>query len=74
MSETADQRLMRASQRAQAELDLYLEQSREQHGQAMAALAKSPPNYSAAATACHRALQFHRQAEALAWVQMELRA
>lgn len=43
----------------------YREAARALRGQAQASLAQDPPDFSAAATACHRALQFTRQAEAL---------
>jgi hypothetical protein len=39
--------------------------ARQQENQARRLLAQNPPDYSVAATACHRALQFQRQAEAL---------
>lgn len=69
---TPDPRLTAARQRVGRDMDSYLEQQRQHHEAAAAALAETPPDYSAAATACHRALQFRRQAEALAWVTLEL--
>jgi hypothetical protein len=36
-----------------------------QHKQAAALLAQEVPDYSSAAAACHRALQYERQAQAL---------
>lgn len=43
----------------------YREAARQQQRTAVANLAQTLPDYSAAATACHRALQFTRCAEAL---------
>jgi hypothetical protein len=43
----------------------YLDAMALQHEQALALLTQKPPDFSMAATACHRALQFQRQAEAL---------
>jgi hypothetical protein len=50
----------------------YVGAMRLQHEQAVALLAQNPPDYSAAATACHRALQFERQAQTLEQLQRAL--
>lgn len=51
---------------------LYQTSADRQHTQATALLAQTPPDFSAAATACHRALQFTRQADALDAARKEL--
>lgn len=45
--------------------DTYRDAAHQQRETALANLQADPPDYSAAATACHRALQFTRQAECL---------
>lgn len=45
-----------------------------QHSLALAHLNCTPPEFSDAATACHRAHQFHLQAEALETARRELLA
>ena len=46
-------------------IELYRAAAEGQKDIAVLSLQTSPPDYSSAATACHRALQFTRQAEAL---------
>jgi hypothetical protein len=53
------------AERAAGHVEQYRGAAIAQHGQAVVALSQVPPNYSAAATACHRALQFQRQADAI---------
>lgn len=53
------------AQRAEGHAARYRAAAALQRGQAWDALSQFPPDYSAAATACHRALQFTRQADAV---------
>jgi hypothetical protein len=43
----------------------YVGAMARQHEYALESLTQQPPDFSSAATACHRALQFQRQADAL---------
>lgn len=56
---------LQLTQIAQRRLAQYRLAAERQHVQAMGHLDQAPPNYSAAATACHRAHQFYLQAQAL---------
>lgn len=66
--------LQRAVERVTVHASLYREAVRKQHDMAVGALTSGRPDYSAAATACHRALQFQRQAEACETLARELQA
>lgn len=57
----------------QQHADSYQAAMARQHEQALQLLTQQPPDFSQAATACHRALQFQRQGEALQEVLRELR-
>lgn len=70
---TTDRELhTRAMDRLALHARLYGHSARLQHEQAVALLAQDPPDFSAAATACHRALQFERQQQALDATRKEL--
>lgn len=57
--------VLQVAQITEARLEQYRSSARLHHRQAVACLAQNPPDYSLAATACHRALQFTWQADAL---------
>lgn len=65
MDDTVTPTPLQLARTLEAHLEQYRLAATLQRGEARQLLAQEPPDYSAAATACHRALQFTRQAGAL---------